>query len=246
MIRNHQLFIVNCKLSIIKSLYSIFHYFGGVAGQDDAGIGVGAVEGASGGDGDAVGKGCAFGNQTVTTEPHVVANADFAVGIGDLAVAVDKAVLVGVHQSAVPRSEEVVAESHGFVADYQRLGTEVEVVANGKDGVLCHLHRAARTKGTLAKDIERASDVQNSAIITEIGTLAGAETDLHQTHPRLFGMKDEFPRNILNHSTMRDKYWHTYGLPERQQTQVVPQTAWQGEEKPPSRKPFFSMTLVHC
>lgn len=204
------------------------------------------MEGASGGDGDAVGKGCAFGNQAVTSEPHVVADTDFAVGIGDLAVAVDKAVLVGVHQSTVPRSEEVVAESHGFMADYQRLGTKIEVVSDGKDGVLGHLHRAARAEGALAKCLECAADVQNGAIVTEIGTLAGAETDLHQTHPRLFGMKDDFPGNILNHSAMRDKYWHTYGLPERQQTQVVPQTAWQGEEKPPSRKPFFAMTLVHC
>ena len=187
----------------------------------------------------------AFGNQAVTAQPHVVANADFAVGIGNLAVAVDKAVLVGVHKSAVPRSEEVVAESQSFMTDYQRLGTKIELVANGEDGVLGHLHCAARTKGALAKDIERAADVQNGAIITEIGTLAGAETDLHQTHLRLFGMKDEFARNILNHSTMRNKYGHTYGLSERQQTQVVPQTARQGEEKPPSRKPFFAMTLVH-
>ena len=240
------MFIVNCKLSIIKSFYAVFHYFGGVAGQDGAGFGVGAVEGASGGDGDAVGKGCAFGNQAVTTEPHVVANADFAVGIGYKAIGIHKTVLVGVHKSAVPRSEEVVAESHGFMADYQRLGTEVEIVANGKDGVLGHLHRAARAEGALAKCLESATDVQNGAIITEIGTLAGAETDFQQTHLRLFGMKDEFARNILNHSTMRNKYGHTYGLPERQQTQVVPRTARQGEEKPPSRKPFFSMTLVHC
>lgn len=204
------------------------------------------MEGASGGDGDAVGKGCAFGNQAVTAQPHVVADTDFAVGIGDLAVAIDKAVLVGVHKSAVPRSEEVVAESHSFMADYQRLGTKIELVANGKDGVLGHLHRAASVEGALAKCLESASDVQNSTVVPEIGTLAGAETDLHQTHPRLFGMKDDFARNILNHSTMRKKYWHTYGLPERQQTQVVPQAAGQGEEKPPSRKPFFAMTLVHC
>ena len=145
-----------------------------------------------GGDGDAVGDCCAFGNQAVTTEPHVVADTDFAVGIGNLAVAIDKAVLVGVHQSAVPRSEEVVAESHSFVADYQRLGAEIELVANGEDGILGHLHRAACAEGALAKCLESASDVQNGAIITEIGTLAGAETNLHQTHPRLFGMKDEF------------------------------------------------------
>lgn len=156
------------------------------------GVGVGAVQRSTGGDGDAVGDCCAFGNQTVTTEPHVVANADFAVGIGDLAVAVDKAVLVGVHKSAVPRSEEVVAESHGLVADYQRLGTEVEVVAHGKDGVLGHLHRAARAEGALAKCLESAADVQNSTVVPEISTLAGAKTNLHQTHPRLFGMKDEF------------------------------------------------------
>ena len=173
------------------------------------------MEGASGGDGDAVGKGCAFGNQAVATEPHVVANADFAVGIGDLAVAIDKAVLVGVHKSAVPRSEEVVAESQSFMTDYQRLGTKIELVANGEDGVLGHLHCAARTKGALAKDIERAADVQNSTVVPEIGTLAGAETDFHQTHPRLFGMKDDFPRKVLNHSTMRDKYGHTYSRFER-------------------------------
>lgn len=240
-----QLLITHCSL-LITPLHSSFDNGGRVSGQDGAGFGVGAVEGASGGDGDAVGKGCAFGNQTVTTEPHVVANADFAVGIGNLAVAVDKAVLVGVHKSAVPRSEEVVAESHGLVAYYQRLGTEVEVVAHCEDGVLGHLHRTARAEGALAKDVENATDIQNGAMVTEIGTLAGAETDFHQTHPRLFGMKDEFARNILNHSTIRNKYGHTYGLSERQQTQVVPQTAWQGEEKPPSRKPFFAMTLVHC
>lgn len=222
------MFIINCKLLIIKSFYTVFHYFGGVAGQDGAGFGVGAVEGASGGDGDAVGKGCAFGNQTVTTEPHVVANADFAVGIGNLAVAVDKAVLVGVHKSAVPRSEEVVAESHGLVAYYQRLGTEVEVVAHCEDGVLGHLHRTARAEGALAKDVERAAEVQNGAMVTEIGTLAGAKTDFHQTQPRVFGMNDNFARNILYHSAMRYKYGHTYGLPERQQTQVVPQAPGHG------------------
>lgn len=187
----NQLLITHCSL-LITPLHSSFDNGGGVSGQDGAGFGVGAVEGASGGDGDAVGKGCAFGNQAVTTEPHVVANADFAVGIGDLAVAIDKAVLVGVHKSAVPRSEEVVAESHSFMADYQRLGTKIEVVADGKDGVLGHLHRAASAEGALAKDIERAADVQNSTVVTEIGTLVGAETDLHQTHPRLFGMKYEF------------------------------------------------------
>ena len=208
--------------------------------------GEGAVQRSTSGNCDAVGKGCAFGNQAVAAKPNVVAHSNFAVGVGNLAVAVDKAVLVGVHKSAVPRSEEVVAESHGLVADYQRLGTEVEVVAHCEDGVLGHLHRAARTEGALAKDVESATDVQNGTIVTEIGTLAGAETDLHQTHPRLFGVKDEFARNILNHSAMRDKYGHTYGLSERQQTQVVPQTARQGEEKPPSRKPFFAMTLVHC
>lgn len=204
------------------------------------------MEGASGGDGDAVCKGCAFGNQAVAAKPNVVAHSNFAVGVGNLAVAIDKAMLVGVHKSAVPRSEEVVAESHGLVADYQRLGTEVEVVAHCEESVLGHLHRTARTKGALAKDIERATDVQNSTVVPEIGTLAGAETDFHQTHLRLLRMDTDFPRKILNHSTMRNKYWHTYGLSERQQTQVVPQTARQGEEKPPSRKPFFAMTLVHC
>ena len=154
------------------------------------------MEGASGGDGDAVGKGCAFGNQTVTTEPHVVANADFAVGIGNLAVAVDKAVLVGVHKSAVPRSEEVVAESHSLVAYYQRLGTEVEVVAHCEESVLGHLYSAARAEGALAKCLESASDVQNGTIVTEIGTLAGAETDLHQTHLRLLRMDTDFPRKF--------------------------------------------------
>ena len=209
------------------------------------GVGVGAVQRSTGGDGSAVGKMCTFGNQAVAAKPNVVAHSNFAVGIGDLTVAVDKAVLVGVHKSAVPRSEEVVAESHGLVAYYQRLGTKIELVANSKDGVLGHFHRTARAKGALAKDVESAAEVQNSTVVPEIGTLAGAETDFHQTHPRLFGMKDDFPRNILNHSTMRDKYGHTYGLPERQQTQVVPQTARQGEEKPPSRKPLFAMTLVH-
>ena len=209
-----QLLITHCSL-LITPLHSSFDNSGGISSQDGAWFGVGAVEGASGGDGDAVGKGCAFGNQTVTTEPHDVANADFAVGIGDLAVAIDKAVLVGVHKSAVPRSEEVVAESHGLVADYQRLGTKIELVANGKDGVLGHLYSAARAEGTLSKCLESAADVQNSAVVTEIGTLAGAETDFHQTHLRLLRMDTDFPRNILNHSTMRNKYWHTYSRFER-------------------------------
>ena len=219
--------ITNCSL-LITPLHSSFDNGGRISGQDGAGFGVGAVEGGSCCNGDAVGKGCAFGNQTVTAEPHVVANADFAVGIGNLAVAVDKAVLVGVHKSAVPRSDKIIAESHGPVADYQRLGTKIELVADGKDGVLGQLHRTARTKGALAKDVERAAEVQKGAMVTEIGTLAGAETYFHQTHPRLFGMNDNFTRNILNHSTMRNKYGHTYGLPERQQTQVVPQTPGHG------------------
>lgn len=182
--------------------YAVFHHHGRVAGNDGVCFDMSTANTAASAYSGAIGKTCAFGNKAMTAKPYVVADKDFAVGIAAVARSIDQTVLVGIHKSAVPRGEDVVAKSDGFMTDYQRVGTEVEVVANGKDGVLCHLHRAARAEGALAKCLESASDVQNGAIITEIGTLAGAETDFYQAHFRLLRLDIDFPRKVLNHSAV--------------------------------------------
>ena len=93
---------------LIRSLQlpfdAVFHHLGGIAGKDGVCVGMGTANTAARADGSAVGYACAFGNKAMAAKPYVVAHRYFAVGIGAVAIGINKAVLVGVHKCAVPRS----------------------------------------------------------------------------------------------------------------------------------------------
>lgn len=166
----------------------------------------------------AIGKTSAFGNKAMAAKPYVVADKDFAVGIAAVARSIDQTVLVGIHKSAIPRGEDVVAKSDGFVTDYQRVRAEVEIPANGEHSRFGHFDSTAGTDIAFVLDIENTSDIEIGAVVSEIGALIGAETDFYRAHFRLLRLDIDFPRKVLNHSAVRHENRHAQSIPEREQT----------------------------
>jgi hypothetical protein len=81
------------------------------------------------------------------------------------------------------------AEGDGMVADNERRGAEVEVGTKGKGACLRHFDAGARTDGALAKDVEGAPEVKKSAVVAEIGLLAGVKTYLDKPDAELGGVE---------------------------------------------------------
>ena len=125
-------------------------------------------------------QGGAFSDYNVASQPDVVGKGDGAVGVEVGAGVVDEAMLVGVHDGAAPGGEHVAAERDGGMADDERAGAKVEMVAQGESGTFRHFDAASGTNGAFAKEADIAAEVEERAVVVEIGELAGVETDFDQ------------------------------------------------------------------
>ena len=165
------------------------NHLGGVARKDGVRLVEGAVQTAHGPDGGVGREACAFGDDDVAAEPHMVGKDDGSVRVAAVAVRAEEGVLVSVHEGAAPGGLHMGAEGDGVVADNERRGAEVEVGAKGKGACLRHFDAGTRTDGALAKDVEGAPEVKKSAVVAEIGLLAGVKTYLDKPDAELRGVE---------------------------------------------------------
>ena len=171
--------------------YAAADHLGGVARKDGVRLVEGAVQTAHGPDGGVGREACAFGDDDVAAEPHMVGKDDGSVRVAAVAVRAEEGVLVSVHHGAAPGGLHMGAEGDGVVADNERRGAEVEIVAKGEGAGLRHFDARARTDGALAKDVEGAPEVKKSAVMAEIGLLAGVKTYLDKPDAELRGVEDQ-------------------------------------------------------
>lgn len=135
-------------------------YLGGIAGKDSVLFVVDTVKAAHGPDSGVWRENGAFGHDNMAAEPHMMAKANGTVGVAPLALAVEKAVLVCVHNGAAPGGLHMVAEDDFAVADYQRRGTKVELVAESESSRFRDFDTRTCADGTLAKDVKGAAEIE--------------------------------------------------------------------------------------
>ena len=220
-------------------------YRGGVAGKDGVFLVEGAVEAAHGPDGGVWRERGAFGNDNVASEPHMVCDADRAVGVAPLSRGVGKAVLVSIHEGAAPGGLHMVAKRDLMVAHYERRGAEVEAVAEGEGAGFGDFDAGTCPDGTLAHDVEGAAEVEEGALAGEIGLLAGVEAYLDKTHTESVGVKKDMPRKVVDFGAVGDKQREPSGLSKGQQAEIEPHAARESERKAQEVEPFDAVPFVH-
>lgn len=190
-------------------------------------------------------QGGAFGDYDVASQPDVVGKGDGTVGVEVGAGVVDEAMLVGVHDSAAPRGEHVAAERNGEMADDERAGAEVEMVAQGEGGTFGHFDAASGPNGAFTKEADIAAEVEEGAVVVEIGELAGVETDFDQADAEGVGMEGDEAGEVENTCAVGDKQGQTARLTEGQQSEVEIEAAGQGQEVAEGGEAFVAVAFVH-
>ena len=176
----------------------------------------------------------------------MMAEADGAVGVAPLALAVEKAVLVGVHNGAAPRGLHMVAEGDLVVADNQRRGAKVETVAKSEGAAFGDFDARACADGALAHDVEGAAEVEEGAMVAEVGHLAGVEPYLDEADTKAVGMEDDTPRKVVGLGAVGDKQGQTARLAEGQQAEIEPHAARKSERVAQEVEPFDAVPFVHA